>query len=191
LLDTDYGVRLLSKLAFVLVLLMVAALNRFLLTPALAARHAGAIPRLRASIGLEICLGLAILAATSSLGEVPTPRALAAASSLAPHAAFSLVTFADGDGALVEATPAAHGPNRIEIHLFGAGGTPLGAREIVIELSMPAAGIEASEHHLSALASGFYRWQGQLPLAGDWRVQIIVPVGDFDEIRFDTQLPVR
>src|SRR5262249_26305064 len=76
LFTTDYGLRLTAKIAFVLVLLLFAGLNRFWLTPALAAERDSAAHRLRLSIGLEIGLGLAILAATSSLGEVSPPRVL-------------------------------------------------------------------------------------------------------------------
>jgi copper transport protein len=76
LFTTAYGLRLASKIALVLVLLLFAALNRFWLTPALAASRGKAVRHLRLSIGLEIALGIAILAATSSLGEVPPPRAL-------------------------------------------------------------------------------------------------------------------
>ena len=104
LLTTAYGIRLLSKLAFVVLLLLLAALNRFWLTPALAAGRTHATHRLRASIGLEIGLGIAILAATSSLGEVPPPRALIAAAMAhdmtagAAMPGFSVVTFAGDAG---------------------------------------------------------------------------------------------
>jgi copper transport protein len=204
LVTTAYGIRLLCKLAFVALLLLLAALNRFWLTPALAAGRAPASHRLRASIGLEIGLGIAILAATSSLGEVPPPRALIAAAmahdmtSGAAMPGFSVVTFADerggaGErGAAIEVAPAARGPNLITLHLFDAEGKPLTPQQVTIEISRPAAGIEAITHPMTAAAPGLYRWEGaQMPLAGEWNLRVLVLISDFEEIRFDTRIPIR
>ena len=204
LVTTAYGIRLLCKLAFVALLLLLAALNRFWLTPALAAGRAPASHRLRASIGLEIGLGIAILAATSSLGEVPPPRALIAAAmahdmtSSAEMPGFSVVTFADerggaGErGAAIEVAPAARGPNLITLHLFDAEGKPLTPQQVTIEISRPAAGIEAITHPMATTAPGLYRWEGaQMPLAGEWNLRLLVLISDFEEIRFDTRIPIR
>ncbi len=198
LLTTAYGIRLLSKLAFVVLLLLLAALNRFWLTPALAAGRAPATHRLRASIGLEIGLGIAILAATSSLGEVPPPRALIAAAMAhdmtagAAMPGFSVVTFAGERGAAIEVTPAARGPNLITLHLFDAEGKPLTPQEVTIEISRPAAGVEAITHPMTATTPGLYRWEGApLLLAGDWNLRLLVLISDFEEIRFDTRIPIR
>ena len=194
LVTTAYGIRLLSKLAFVALLLLLATLNRFWLTPALAAGRAHATHRLRASIGLEIGLGIAILAATSSLGEVPPPRALIAAAMAqgTETPGFSVVTFAGERGAAIEVTPAAQGPNLITLHLFDAAGEPLTPQQVTIEISRPAAGIEPIAHPMTAAAPGFYRWEGALlPLAGDWNLRLLVLISDFEEIRFDTRIPIR
>ena len=198
LLTTAYGIRLLSKLAFVVLLLLLAALNRFWLTPALAAGRTHATHRLRASIGLEIGLGIAILAATSSLGEVPPPRALIAAAMAhdmtagAAMPGFSVVTFAGERGAAIEVTPAARGPNLITLHLFDADGKPLTPQQVTIEISRPAAGVEPISHPLTATAPGLYRWEGApLLLAGDWNLRLLVLISDFEEIRFDTRIPIR
>ena len=198
LLTTAYGIRLLCKLAFVLLLLLLAALNRFWLTPALAAKRSHATYRLRASIGLEIGLGIAILAATSSLGEVPPPRALIAAAMAhdmgvgAAMPGFSVVTFEGERGAAIEVTPAARGPNLITLHLFDAEGKPLTPQQVTIEISQPAAGVEAISHPMTAAAPGLYRWEGAvLPLAGDWKLRLLVLISDFEEIRFNTRIPIR
>jgi len=216
LFTTAYGLRLASKLAFVLVLLLFAALNRFWLTPALAARRGQAAHRLRISIGLEIVLAIAILAATSSLGEVPPPRALileAEAQAANAQAAngtamggmdmgeaampsspgFSVVTFAAGGrGAKIELSPARTGTNTITIHLFDAAGKPLATQQVTIELSQPAAGVEPMEHKLTAESSGLYRWaNAPMPLAGNWKIQLLVLISDFEEIRFETLVPLR
>jgi copper transport protein len=216
LFTTDCGLRLASKITFVLVLLLFAALNRFWLTPALAAHHGHAAHRLRISIGLEIALAIAILAATSSLGEVPPRRALileAEAEAANGKAAngdamagmdmgeatkpakpgFSVVTFAaGGQGAEIEVSPAAPGTNAIAIHLFDAAQKPLAAQKVTIELSQPAAGVEPMEHDLTAESPGLYRWaNAPMPLAGNWKIELLVLISDFEEIRFETQLALR
>jgi copper transport protein len=195
LLSTAYGLRLAFKLAFVLLLLLMAALNRLWLTPALAAGRASAPHRLRASIGLEIGLGMAILAATGSLGEVPPPRALAAQTKAAGETktGFTAVTFTGGRGAEIEVSPARAGPNAITIHLFeAASGTPLTPKQVTIELSQPAAGVEAMEHPLTADSPGVYRLADTpLPLAGSWNIRLLVLISDFEEIRFETRIPIR
>jgi copper transport protein len=194
-LDTAYGIRLLAKLAFVSILVLIAALNRLWLTPALAAGRPYATHRLRASIGLEMGLGLAILAATSSLGEVPPPRALLAQSAAqAPtaKAGFSVVTFAGGRGALIEVTPAARGPNTISIHLFGADGEPFSSRAVTVEIARPEAGVEPIDHPAETIALGSYRWEGaEMPLAGAWSLKLQVLISDFEEIRFETSIAIH
>lgn len=185
---TAYGVRLLAKLAFVLVLLALAALNRFRLTPALARGRGAVAHRLRVSIGLEIGLGLAILAATSSLGEVPPPRALlleAKTQKAEDHdmasvgnmdmgsmsgmsmpgdmsgsakRGFTTVIRVENRSARIEVSPATRGPNTITVRLSDAAGKPLAPQELTIELSQPAAGVEPIEHPATAEAPGLYRW---------------------------------
>ena len=207
---TAYGLRLASKITFVLVLLLFAALNRFWLTPELTANRSKAAHRLRISIGLEIGLGIAILAATSSLGQVPPPRALILAAeargmngqgmssmdmsgmTMPAQPGFSVVTFADGRGALIEVSPAAAGPNTITLHLFDAAEKPLTPQQVTVALSQPAAGVEPIEHPLTPESPGLYRWlNAPMPLAGEWKIRLVVFISDFEEIRFDTGIFLR
>ncbi len=210
LFTTAYGLRLASKIVFVLVLLLIAAINRFWLTPALAASRRKAAHRLRVSIGLEIGLAIAILAATSSLGEVPPPRVLIfqaeaqgmngqgmsgmdmSGMTMLEKPCFSVVTFASGRGALIEVSPAAPGSNTITLHLFDAAEKPLTPQQVTLELSQPAAGVEPIEHPVTALSPGLYRWENApMPLAGEWKMRLIVLISDFEEIRFDTRVSLR
>jgi copper transport protein len=195
LFSTAYGLRLSSKLAFVAVLLMIAALNRLWLTPALAAGRANAVHRLRASVGLEVGFGLAILAATSSLGAVPPPRALLAATaahSMADNAGFTILAATAGRSATIQVTPAAQGANVISANLMDAEGRPLDAQQVTIEISRPAAGIEAISHAAAKIAPGVFRWEGaMIPLAGEWQLRLKVLVSDFEETRFETSIRIR
>ena len=63
---------------------------------------------------------------------------------------------------------------------------------MTIEISRPAAGVEPIAHPMTAAAPGLYRWEGALlPLAGDWNLRLLVLISDFEEIRFDTRIPIR
>lgn len=67
LFGTGYGIALLAKVALVSGMLLLAALNRFRLVPALQAGETGAALRLRRSIEIEMLLAGGILLATSLL----------------------------------------------------------------------------------------------------------------------------
>jgi putative copper export protein/mono/diheme cytochrome c family protein len=72
LVGTDYGHVALVKLGLFLVLLLLAALNRSLLTPALAGKRGGAArQQLLRSIAIEMVLGLCVLFAASWLAALP------------------------------------------------------------------------------------------------------------------------
>ena len=48
------------------------------------------------------------------------------------------------------------------------------------------------KHQLAAESPGLYRWaNAPMPLAGKWRIQLPVLISDFEENRFDTQVPLR
>lgn len=74
---TLWGELLLIKLALFLVMLALACLNRFRLTPrleaALAGRPGAAVAALRRSVALEAALGLAVLVLVAVLGTQPPP----------------------------------------------------------------------------------------------------------------------
>ncbi|MCQ0988286.1 copper resistance D family protein [Jiella marina] len=73
LVTTAYGVVLLVKIAFVALLLLLAAANKFRLVPALRAGRPGAVRSLKRSIRIEAGIVLAIFVATATLTSVTTP----------------------------------------------------------------------------------------------------------------------
>ncbi|MBU6461873.1 MAG: CopD family protein [Bradyrhizobium sp.] len=74
LIGTRYGIILLIKLALVVLLLALAALNRFYLTPIVTADHENT-GALRGSIALECVLVVAILGVGAGWRFTPPPRA--------------------------------------------------------------------------------------------------------------------
>ena len=67
LFGTDYGHALLTKLALLVLLVLLAALHRFVLAP----RLPGSLGVLRASVSVEAALGLSVLVAASILSSLP------------------------------------------------------------------------------------------------------------------------
>ncbi|MBN8552049.1 MAG: copper homeostasis membrane protein CopD [Caulobacterales bacterium] len=77
MLETPYGRWLALKLGLFVAMLVLAALNRFRLTPALAASdQPGALRRLKTSLAVEAALGAAILAVVAVMGTLAPPAAL-------------------------------------------------------------------------------------------------------------------
>jgi putative copper resistance protein D len=73
LIGTAYGLMLLAKVALVSILLMLAALNKWRLVPALARGLPEADKALRRAITLEVAIVGLILLATATLTSVTTP----------------------------------------------------------------------------------------------------------------------
>jgi hypothetical protein len=71
-------------------------------------------------------------------------------------------------------------------------GAPLDAREAVIEVSLPSAGIEPFRQPLTRLAPGEFAASGiELLPAGTWRLRIEALVSDFERAAFTAEVTVR
>lgn len=68
---TDYGRLLMVKVALFALMIAIAAINRFRLTPRLS--QAPALAQLRANCAIELALGLLVVAIASVLGMLPPP----------------------------------------------------------------------------------------------------------------------
>ena len=74
LFDTPYGRALLAKLAVVVALLGLGALNHFRHVPALVDGRAEAAGKLRRTVRVEVALGVAVLLLSALLGVLPMPH---------------------------------------------------------------------------------------------------------------------
>lgn len=217
--DTDYGLLWLAKLVLVMVLLALAAVNRQVLTPALAQAQAapGAAKRLRRSVAAEAVLAVAIAAVTAGFALGPPPRALPPASAatasavtagMVDHSAHGHAGHAGHGGhggetgrtvsaevrgrvATISFDPARAGPNGVVVRVMGADGNPLVAQGARIEMALPALGVEPIARELTANGGGTYTLSGtDLPIAGRWSLRLDVLVSDFEKLIFRTELPV-
>jgi copper transport protein len=184
LVETRYGILLTVKLALVLALLSLAALNRFRLTPALAAAR-GAARALRRSILLEGVLALGILAVVAGWRFTPPPRTIIPPTPLAIHIHSDKAMFQ------VLVTPGTAGVDDFVLQLMTDEASPLEAKEATLTLSLPERGIEPMEHEAERGPAGYWHVRKvELPFAGRWHLRIDALVSDFEKITLEDDLDV-
>jgi copper transport protein len=185
---TAYGRVLLAKLAAVVLLLALAALNRFSLTPALATP--GSERRLAWSIATEIALVAAILALAALWRFTPPPRALALEP---PHAAEPAVALIHGERTMAEVTftPGRAGPVQATIAVMGHDHAPIEVKEVVLLMALPSQGVEAIERKATRLKAGLWQIDSMpLPLPGCWQVRIDALISDFEKAVLEDRVTI-
>jgi copper transport protein len=186
LIDTKYGIILSIKLTLVLVLLGLAALNRFRLTPALAHDPLNTRPLVR-SILFECLVVVGILAVVAGWRFTPPPRALAAA----VQAPLALHMHTDKAMFQVLVSPAEVGSDRFVLQLMNDDSTPLAAKEVTLTLSLPERGIEPLERKATLGADGYWYLRDlPLPLPGRWHLRVDALVSDFQSITMEDEFDV-
>ncbi|MDI3341260.1 MAG: copper resistance protein CopC [Sphaerobacter sp.] len=200
LVDSGYGVALLTKLGLVLVTLGLAAVNLLVLRPRLraAARHAPDAPadaaalvrRVMRTVGAEALLGVAILAAVGVLTSLPpppppiasTPASVAPALTLAQNAGPTLVTLA--------LDPAVPGANQVVVSLQDAVGAPVVDARVRIR-TRPGSGQGPSAATQMEAADGRYRATVLLAPPGTWHLEVLVTLPGQPEVAapFDLTVP--
>lgn len=196
LFTTIYGLLLLAKLVLVAGLLAMATVNKLRLTPALARGDAYAKRALLASIGIEIALVVAILIATVALGTTPPPRALASGGDHSVHEhharVLTLELSASGHRATIAFQSDESGPNAVSIEFADGGRIALAAKEVVLVLSNPDAGIEAMKRLALPVEPGHWRVADlMLVPAGRWTVRLEALIDDFEKPIFEGAIHLR
>ncbi|QHO77069.1 copper-binding protein [Bradyrhizobium sp. CCBAU 051011] len=187
LIETQYGIILSIKLALVILLLGLAALNRFLFTPAVVADYENTRPLLR-SILIECVLAVCILAVVAGWRFTPPPRA-----TVAPVAApLSVHIHTDAAMFQVLVSPGKVGANDFVLQLMTGDAALLPAKEATLILSLPDRGIEPMERRAVLGSDGYWHVRGvALPVPGRWRMQIEALITDFQKITLQDELEVR
>jgi copper transport protein len=179
LIDTSYGIILLVKLVLVMLLLGLAALNRFWLTPALAKDYRFG-RELRGSIVLECMLVIAILAVVAGWRFTPPPRALAV------HIHTDAAMFQ------VLISPGKVGADDFVLQLMQGDASPLLSKETTLTLSLPERGIEPFERSATLGPDGYWHVRGvTLPFPGRWHMQIDALVTDFQKVTLEDDFEVH
>ncbi|WP_445680767.1 copper resistance CopC/CopD family protein [Radicibacter daui] len=199
---TGYGRLLSAKLVLVLVLLAIAAFNRWRLTsPALGGGNAeacGARQTLKRIIGLELLLVAALLTVVAGWRFTPPPRALAAAEAattaarLTAQAPKQIALKAEGYTLYItfdEGVTTA--PMPVSAMLHDADDVMLDPMEIRLEFASPAAGIGALSRALAPSSDGMWQLSDlQLPVPGLWQVKAAALISDFKQVRFEGEVQV-
>lgn len=182
---TSYGLTLLLKIGIVASIVMIAAYNRFLLLPALRT-HPETAPKwrlLRRTLTYEASLLVMVLAVTGFLTNLSPNHSHHTAAADISALAETIDIDASAQQLTVAGTftPALTGDNEIEFSLTSHGETVF-PEEVVVRVSLP-------EHDLGPfqtvtdfnLTTGQHSAQLQLPIAGDWKIQVIARVSTFSE----------
>ncbi len=186
---TAYGEVLSFKLAAVLVLLALAAANRYVLVPRLAAAAQSPPGRsfaLATSIAAESVVVLAILGTVALWRFTPPPRALIAAEPSSIHF--------HGDKAMaqIDVTPVRARGADVAIEVLDGKFRPLAVKAVTLFLSNNAAGIEPMRHDAQSLGGDAWRVEDlRIPTGGRWRLRVDILIDDFDKesLEDDVLLP--
>lgn len=199
--QTNYGRVLLVKLGVVAGLVGVAALSRGLVQRRLHAPQPlpagpGAMVAsdpadptdrrsLRRSVAFEVVLGVAVLAVTAVLVNLP-PGIDAVDEPWTGRL--------DAGELSVDVTidPAAAGPVTMHIYVLSSAGTPAEVEDLTAELTLPAEDIGPFEVPVERVGPGHYTIADyEIPFDGDWTLAVGVRVSEFELVDAETTVPIR
>ncbi|TIP24730.1 MAG: copper resistance D family protein, partial [Mesorhizobium sp.] len=188
LLETAYGRLLLVKLALLLFLFTLAAINRWKLTGPAEAGETEVQKRLVRSIGIEILTVLAIFGVAAGWRFTPPPRALAIAAAQ-PASVHIHTPKAMAD---LRITPGHVGPVAASIVIMTGDFGPLDARQVTLVLSKPDAGIEPIKRAATKRGDGTWRVDGLvIPVPGRWTARLDILVSDFEMVKIEAPINIR
>jgi copper transport protein len=185
---TDYGSILFRKLVLVAMLIGLAAINRYVLTPRIVGGSSIAARRLTLSIVSELLIVAVVLGLVATWRFTPPARALLAAAQ-AP-----LRIHIHGDKAMADLTvePADGADHRILVSVLDGQFAPLPAKELALVFAKPEAGIEPLR--ISATLIEGVNWRidhVQLPALGDYHLRVEILVSDFEKIVLEDEVRLR
>ncbi len=188
LVNTAYGRLLLIKLALLVFLFTLAAVNRWRLTASAEAGATEVRRRLTRSISVEMLIVLAIFGVAAGWRFTPPPRALAiaAAQPTSTHI-HALKAMAD-----IEITPGHTGPVAASIVIMTGDFGPLDAKEVTLVLSKPDSGIEPIKRPATKPGDGTWRVDDLvIPIPGRWTARLDILISDFDIVKIEAPIDIR
>jgi copper transport protein len=189
LIDTTYGQVLIAKTLLVGTLLVLAALNRLWLTPAMTIPDGSGAKWLARSIKAEIILCLAILALVGLWRVTPPPRAIAAISEASRSASVHL--HSNKLMAQLTLSQGGAGGTRVRIVIATGQAEPMNPKEITLHLEKPDAGIEPISRQARKVGTdGWEVASLALPVAGAWKVKVDILVDDFEKVSLEGTMTV-
>jgi copper transport protein len=191
---TPYGQTLLVKLALLIPLLALGALNLFIVGPRVgsalgrgtraAADRLGGLERgFRRVVGVEVVLGALILVAVGLLTSLPPARdALRAQGS-------TRTVQAEDVQAIVRVAPGEPGLNTFDITLTQESGTAAEVQRVTLRFTHLQMDMGTTDQRLEPTADGRYQaLSGALSMPGNWDVQVIVRRAGLEDVHGRFQL---
>lgn len=187
--QTAYGGLLALKLVLVTALLVLAAVNRFIVTAAVQSGSPSADRRFATTLRIEIALALLLFAVVAGWRFTPPPRSLAASDIGAVHTHIHT----DRVMADVTVTRDADGFASMRTVLRTRDFRPFRAKEVALILASSEASLEpirrsATETHDDGT------WLVErviLPKSGDWQIEVEVLISDFERTTLKGALVLR
>lgn len=133
------------------------------------------VRRLRASVGIELLLGVVVLA----LAAVLVSQAPARTTYVKP--VDKTVQLASGGTATVKITPVKVGSNTVSIDVFGTQGKAVDAKVVTATLSLPSEQYGPLDVAIARTGTGQYSTTAAaLPKPGNWQLVVRVQMSEFD-----------
>lgn len=186
-----YGLILAAKLGLMVLLFGLALWNRLVLTAPALAGHMESRRRLALSIRAELVIVLLVLGLVAGWRFTPPPRALAERPIIADSAPLLLHLMTGNDMAMATLFPPRPGPVTLDIALSDAEGVPVSAQAVTAHLSSSKLGIEPITLPATDLGGAWRVENLQVPLSGDWRLELEIRKSRFELVRLfaEFQLP--
>ena len=198
--DTTYGKVLIVKVALFAAMVALGALSRGAVRrrfrvpapvlspgPGAAAATPDGDParRLRRSVGAELGLSVAVLLAAAILVYTPPAR-----SALAQPFATEVVA----EPLRIDLTvdPAKAGRTDLHFYTLSAAGAVQEVAEMTAKLLLPDRDVGPLKVPLQRAGPGHFSAYGfEVPIAGEWRLEMEVLIDEFDQVRATTTVPIR
>jgi copper transport protein len=143
------------------------------------------VSRLRRAVGIETLLAIAVLAVTSLLVNAAPARS---------EVGGPFATTLRGETVWVDVTvdPAEAGRNEFHLYTFEPGGPVGEVEELTAQLSLPSRGVAPIDVPLRRAGPGHFTVAGvDVPIAGDWLLEVVARTSDVDQERLTTEVEIR
>ena len=175
--DTEWGRQLILKAALVAVVVVLAALSRFVLM-----RRSPSL--LRGSVIGEVVVGIVVIALAASIVTLPPepPR---------PQAPFAAqLASAQGVIAVVSISPGSVGSNEVHLFITPPGGSIVPVLSAEARVSLVGTDLAAVPMTLRLEGPNHYQGTVTFPRNGEWRLELIVQITEGQQQSLVTTVPI-
>ena len=189
--NTPYGLTLVSKLALIVPLLALGAVNLLWIRPRLAVDDS-ARRWLKRLVAGEVVLAVVVLTAVAMLASLEPARQVASREGVGQENKLTFRDTAEGADIVLEVEPGRVGPNRVLVSLEDRLGVPIdNASDVSVRLTYLDADLGETRATAGSLGGGDYAVEEVLlSIAGPWQAEVVVRRPDaFDArtaFRFET-----